>query len=245
MDILKERTPVKLFLGRMCVRVCVLSQSSVRDKRHEKSKALLIYHFQIHFVCFVLIFPLFLFYWMLPFIFCSNHDMPVQKGRVKLCDGDYTIKKEIGNTCLALSKFNVLHAINELLGVCFYMHTYFCLVRKAKKHIGLFHLNVLIRWPVCWQTISSPSRRVLKYCKTSIEYHTCHKCKHSNTFGGIFILCAGFGEHVRFIAYMIWSQHRAQNNISVTLLPTSSKIYACFSALMFNIFPRLNWNACS
>ncbi len=24
--------------------------------------------------------------------------MPVQKGRVKLCDGDYTIKKEIGNT---------------------------------------------------------------------------------------------------------------------------------------------------
>lgn len=97
MDILKERTSVKLFLGRMCVRVCVLSQSSVRDKRHEKSKALLIYHFPIHFVCFVLIFPLFLFYWMLPFIF-AIHDMPVQKGRVKLCDGDYTIKKEIGNT---------------------------------------------------------------------------------------------------------------------------------------------------
>lgn len=32
------------------------------------------------------------------FHFCSIHDMPVQKGRVKLCDGDYTIKKEIGNT---------------------------------------------------------------------------------------------------------------------------------------------------
>jgi len=45
--------------------------------------------------------------------------MPVQKGRVKLCDGDYAIKKEIGNTCLALSKFNVLRAINELLGCAF------------------------------------------------------------------------------------------------------------------------------
>lgn len=232
MDILKERTPVKLFLGRMCVRVCVLSQSSVRDKRHEKSKALLIYHFQIHFVCFVLIFPLFLFYWMLPFIFCSIHDMPVQKGRVKLCDGDYTIKKEIGNTCLALSKFNVLHAINGLFGVCFYMHAYFCLVRKGQKahrFVSSERFNTVQR-----------SRRVLKYCKTAIEYHISHKCKHSNTFGGIFILCPGFGEHVRFIAYMIWSQHRAQNKISVTLLPTGSKIYACFSALMFNIFPRLN-----
>lgn len=74
---------------------------------------------------------------------------------------------------------------------------------------------------------------------TSIEYHICYKCSHSITFAGIFILCERFGEHVRFI-YYLESQHRAQNKISVTLLPTGSKIFACFSALMFNIFPRLN-----
>lgn len=43
---------------------------------------------------FVLIFSLFLFYWLL-LPFCSIHDMFVQKGRLmKLCDGDYTIKKK-------------------------------------------------------------------------------------------------------------------------------------------------------
>lgn len=74
---------------------------------------------------------------------------------------------------------------------------------------------------------------------TSIEYHKCYKRRHSITFAGIFILCERFSEHVRFI-YYLESQHREQNKISVTLQPTVSKIVACFSALMFNIFPRLN-----
>lgn len=143
----KERTPVKLFLGRMCVRVCVLSQSSVRDKKTWKSKALLIYHFQIHFVCFVLIFSLFLFLLDIAFHFCSIHDMPVQKGRVKLCDGDYTIKKEIGNT-VSLSTNSMFFMLSMscsnggYVGCAFTWCMFLFSKEGQRKHIGLFHF--------CW-----------------------------------------------------------------------------------------------
>lgn len=78
----------------VCMSACVESIISQRGKTW-KLKALLIYHFQNTFLfVFVLIFSLFLFYWLL-LPFCSIHDMFVQKGRLmKLCDGDYTIKKK-------------------------------------------------------------------------------------------------------------------------------------------------------
>ncbi len=55
--------------------------------------------------------------------------MPVQKGRVKLCDGDYTIKKEIGNT-VSLSANSMFFIL-----LMSYLHdAYFCLLRKANEN---------------------------------------------------------------------------------------------------------------
>jgi len=77
---------------------CVRSRSSVKGETW-KSKSTFNISFQIHFVCFVL--NIFIVSWIL-LIVAFNLLTPwcsfLQKGRLmKLCDGDCTIKKEIGN----------------------------------------------------------------------------------------------------------------------------------------------------
>lgn len=60
--------------------------------------------------------------------------MPVQKGRVKLCDGDYTIKKEIGNTVsLSANSMFLMQLMSCSIGIWDMLlhYAYFCLLRKA------------------------------------------------------------------------------------------------------------------
>ena len=109
----KERTSVAPFPWSW---VCVESIISQRGETW-KSKALLIYHFK-----YILFVSSWNFHCFLNFIGCClqfaySMMQLLQKGRLmKLCDGDCTIKKEIGNN-VSLSSIFIRHAVRAYI-VC-------------------------------------------------------------------------------------------------------------------------------
>lgn len=94
---LKYRTTGETFFLNVCMDECVCFKSIISQILNTwqiKST------FNISFsntLCFVLIFSL--FYLMLHFVF-AQYIILAQKGHVKLCDGDYAIKKETGSSVL-------------------------------------------------------------------------------------------------------------------------------------------------